>query len=86
MSQISKLTNISSADIIWSHFETTDSMQTVIARLPNNPKILDLAFFSNLHTGGGGGGRLKIKNIFKIQVFIKVSCLKGFLLDLVFKY
>jgi hypothetical protein len=33
---------------IWSHFETTDSTQTVIARLPNNPKILDLAFF----TGG----------------------------------
>jgi hypothetical protein len=28
--QISKLTNISSADIIWSHFETTDSI--VIAR------------------------------------------------------
>ena len=39
MSQISKLTNKSSAD--------NDSMQTVIARLPNNPKILDLPFFSN---------------------------------------
>jgi hypothetical protein len=51
MSQISKLTNISSADIIWSHFETTDSMQTVIARLPNNPKIVDLAFLAMAYWG-----------------------------------
>jgi hypothetical protein len=32
---------------------------------------LDLAFFSN----GILGGKLKIKNILQIQIFIKVSCL-----------
>ena len=86
MSQISKLTNIFSA--AWSHFETTDSTQIVIARLPNNPKILDLhGLFQQCHTGvggGGEGGRLKIKNILQIQVFINACCLKGFLLDLAF--
>jgi hypothetical protein len=54
---------LSSADIIWSHFETTDSCNCDCQ-----------AFFRN----GILGGRLKIKNILQLQVFIKVSCLKGF--------
>jgi hypothetical protein len=64
---------------IWPNYS---SNLPTLARLPNNPKILDLAFFSN----GILGGRLKVKNILQIQVFIKVSCLKGFLLDLAFKF
>jgi hypothetical protein len=36
--KFSKVSNISSADIIWSRFGKTNSMQTVIARLPSNQK------------------------------------------------
>ena len=69
--KFSKLSNISSADIIWSHFEKTNSMQTVIARLPKS-KILDLAFFSN----GMLGGKLKLKKYFTNTSFYQSQLFK----------
>ena len=77
--KFSKLSNISSADIIsliWSHFEKTNSMQTVIARLPNNQKSWTWPFLAMACWGENSNS----KNILQIQVFIKVSCLKGVLL------
>jgi hypothetical protein len=42
-------------------------MQTVIARLPNNPKILELTFSSN----GILGGISKSKTFYKYKVLSK---------------
>jgi hypothetical protein len=73
------LTNISSADIIWSHFETTNSMQTVTARLPNNQKSWTWSFLAMAYwdTRGkslgmrlilrGGGGNSKSKIFYKYK-------------------
>ena len=49
-------------------------MQTVIARLPNNPKILKLTFSSN----GILGGISKSKTFYKYKVLSKSAVLKDF--------
>jgi hypothetical protein len=62
--------------------ETLANSDCQVTKSKNLGLFADLAFFSN----GITGGRLIIQKYFTKTSFIKVSCLKGFLLHLSFKF